>query len=363
MNRSALCSELCACKDAELMHLLLAKTNCLSLTELTAGGGCHQTGQQVGVSYKMKRLVQSLRRYAWDIRQMMLELDQNQQGIIPGRAYALLESVAGNADNMVEVAESLLEQCRGNEDFYESFQQKLVAGTLYVLTVCTVIIMPAQLLTGIFGMNFESGIDDEGAFTGPLGAGELQWKYGYPMFWTLVLSLTTAVFFFMYKRGMLRSRPKPTRMEQVANDEVLQKTEARREAMRERSRSKMISDSGSNRHLARMKSSPGTAWLPMTQEKVALLPNLPNAPNSSGSATIEASFSPTSASADLALESVNQDGHERSLPPHSKPPNRGAARANRLHANHQGRTAPTLGENSNSSDSLQNDEEIEEVSV
>ena len=98
---------------------------------------------------------------------------------------------------MVEVAEAYLEQCRGAAEFFESFQEKVVAGTLYILTIATVTIMPAQLCTGVFGMNFEGNNKGEG----PLGGGELQWKYGYPMFWVLVLVLTGTVGFMMHKRG------------------------------------------------------------------------------------------------------------------------------------------------------------------
>ena len=57
--------------------------------------------QHVGFSYKIKRLIHSLRRYAWDTRQLMQELRQNQYGVMPGRASKLMGSVEKNADNMV----------------------------------------------------------------------------------------------------------------------------------------------------------------------------------------------------------------------------------------------------------------------
>jgi Mg2+ and Co2+ transporter CorA len=47
----------------------------------------------------------------------------------------------------------------------------VIAGTLYILTIATVTIMPAQLMTGMFGMNFvgdpetqdENGAGETGA--------------------------------------------------------------------------------------------------------------------------------------------------------------------------------------------------------
>ena len=143
------------------------------------------TMQHVGFSYKIKRLIHSLRRYAWDTRQLMQELRQNQYGVIPKRANKLMSSVEKNADNMVEVAEAYMEQCKGAAEFFESFQEKVVAGTLYILTIASVTIMPAQLFSGLFGMNFV-GTQTEENPDGYGGMAELEWEYGYPMFWTLV---------------------------------------------------------------------------------------------------------------------------------------------------------------------------------
>ena len=50
--------------------------------------------QHVGMSYKIKRLIQSLRRYAWDMRQLMQELKQNQQvRSVPGCCTLLRDTL------------------------------------------------------------------------------------------------------------------------------------------------------------------------------------------------------------------------------------------------------------------------------
>ena len=60
----------------------------------------------------------------------------------------------------------------------------------YVLTIATVTILPIQLLTGLFGMNFEDMI-------------ELQWEYGYHMFWALVAGSVVTVLTCLWKNGWL----------------------------------------------------------------------------------------------------------------------------------------------------------------
>lgn len=48
---------------------------------------------------------------------------------------------------------------------------------LYLLTLVTTVFIPAQFLTGLWGMNFDD-------------MPELHFKYGYTMFWLLVVGLT-----------------------------------------------------------------------------------------------------------------------------------------------------------------------------
>eukprot|EP01051_Picozoa_sp_SAG22_P014068 SAG22_NODE_1657_length_3885_cov_6.187005_3_plen_640_part_00 len=195
------------------------------------------TMQHVGFSYKIKRLIHSLRRYAWDTRQLMQELRQNQYGVMPQRAAKLMGSVEQNADNMVEVAEAYMEQCKGAAEFFESFQEKVVAGTLYILTIASVTIMPAQLLTGLFGMNFV-GSGDSG------GMAELEWQYGYPLFWGLVGALTCTALGCMYRKGILKKRE--TNWSAAIRDDEEVKDSEKEKLKREQSRARLKSGKSLN---------------------------------------------------------------------------------------------------------------------
>ena len=95
---------------------------------------------------------------------------------------------------MVEVACAYMEQCTGIESFYDSFQEKVQGSTLYILTISSVTIMPFQLLTGLFGMNFV-GEEDDGA-----QMAELHWKYGYAMFWAVGSFLTAVILVMMHRK-------------------------------------------------------------------------------------------------------------------------------------------------------------------
>jgi len=72
---------------------------------------------------------------------------------------------------------------------YDNFHDRRVNDLLSVLTFATVCILPAQFLTGLFGMNF---VNENGDPAMPF----LVWDKGYLVFW--VISLVTMIGSFVY---------------------------------------------------------------------------------------------------------------------------------------------------------------------
>ena len=62
---------------------------------------------------------------------------------------------------------------------------------LYVLTLVTALFVPLQFLTGVWGMNFRV-------------MPELEWEYGYEMFWCCELLIALLVFIFFRASGLLQ---------------------------------------------------------------------------------------------------------------------------------------------------------------
>jgi magnesium transporter len=52
------------------------------------------------------------------------------------------------------------------------------------LTALSTVFLPLSFLCGVYGMNFES-------------IPELQWRYGYPLFWALVFGVVTIILLLM----------------------------------------------------------------------------------------------------------------------------------------------------------------------
>lgn len=82
-----------------------------------------------------------------------------------------------------------LESCRSLTDYYSNIRAGKQSEVSYLLTLVAAIFLPAQFLTGLYGMNFQY-------------MPELHFRYGYLCWWLLVLSVAggTFSFFHFYKR-------------------------------------------------------------------------------------------------------------------------------------------------------------------
>ena len=79
-------------------------------------------------------------------------------------------TIGHEVDNLISTGHHL-------HEFYRTVQDDRMNRTLYVLTLVTTVFVPAQFLTGLYGMNFEV-------------MPELKWEYSYAVFWCVLVVLT-----------------------------------------------------------------------------------------------------------------------------------------------------------------------------
>ena len=89
-------------------------------------------------------------------------------------ATIYLKDVKDNLERSVDDLKEMIEQCNLMNLEYEKFHQGSMDRRLYFMTVVTSIFLPAQFLTGVWGMNFEN-------------MPELKTDYVYPLFWIFTL--------------------------------------------------------------------------------------------------------------------------------------------------------------------------------
>jgi len=87
-----------------------------------------------------------------------------------------LRDVLDNLEIYDDEVKALISSCESVDNAAENFQARQMDQTLYYLTVISATFLPAQFLTGVWGMNFEN-------------MPELEQEWGYRLFWILTVGL------------------------------------------------------------------------------------------------------------------------------------------------------------------------------
>ncbi|MBL8506592.1 MAG: magnesium/cobalt transporter CorA [Methylobacillus glycogenes] len=104
--------------------------------------------------HKLKRETMDLRRAVWPLREIINNLIRNEFGFFQEATILYLRDVYDHSIHFIESLESLRDLLAGMLDIYLSSISNQVNKEVRLLTVVTMLFMPATLISGIFGMNF-----------------------------------------------------------------------------------------------------------------------------------------------------------------------------------------------------------------
>lgn len=106
--------------------------------------------------YKQKRTLMNLRKIIWPIREMVNGLLRDDQNFFTHETILHLKDVYDHTVHLNESIESLRDVLAGMLDIYLSNLSNKLNIEIRTLTIVTMLFMPATLITGIFGMNFDT---------------------------------------------------------------------------------------------------------------------------------------------------------------------------------------------------------------
>uniref|UniRef100_A0A7S2AHC4 Magnesium transporter n=1 Tax=Octactis speculum TaxID=3111310 RepID=A0A7S2AHC4_9STRA len=98
------------------------------------------------------------------------------------KGYALVSSMGSCLANL----EALISTSTSLKEVYKTIQADRMNKVLYNLTLVTVAMIPAQMLTGIYGMNFDN-------------IPELHLPYGYTLWWAALFLSVGSVFYCFHR--------------------------------------------------------------------------------------------------------------------------------------------------------------------
>lgn len=104
--------------------------------------------------HQLKHVSIELRRAVWPLREVINSLSRNEKGFFQPSTMPYLRDVYDHTVNFIESLESIRDTLSGMMDIYMASVSQRVNLELRALTVVAMLFMPATLIAGIFGMNF-----------------------------------------------------------------------------------------------------------------------------------------------------------------------------------------------------------------
>ena len=113
------------------------------------------TNNELHSIHQLKHVSIELRRAVWPLREVLNNLIRNEKGFFKAATMPYLRDVYDHTVNFIESLESIRDTLSSMMDIYMASMSQRVNLELRALTVVTMLFMPATLITGIFGMNFD----------------------------------------------------------------------------------------------------------------------------------------------------------------------------------------------------------------
>lgn len=144
------------------------------------------TGRTLQAIQHLKRDMIFLRKSVWPLRETISALERSESPLIQESTGIYLKDIYDHAIQVLDTVETYRDMLSGMIDIYLSSLSNRMNQVMKVLTVIATIFMPMTFLAGVYGMNFKH-------------FPELEWRWGYPLFWTVNLAITV-VMLILFKR-------------------------------------------------------------------------------------------------------------------------------------------------------------------
>jgi len=146
--------------------------------------------------HTLRRELRQLRRAAWPLRDVLARLSRTE---VRGLSPELASSFRDCADHLMQAADFIeggRERAGDLGDLYQAMVGEKTNQVMKMLTIISTIFIPLSFLCGLYGMNFNTEAS-------PYNMPELGWRYGYPMFLLLLLTLAGGMLWMFRLRGWL----------------------------------------------------------------------------------------------------------------------------------------------------------------
>lgn len=152
------------------------------------------TPETLNKIHQIKRELLSLRRSIWPQREAIAALLREDCTLVSAPVKVYLRDCYQHVVQSLDMLETYRELASSLMDVYLSSVSNKMNEVMKTLTVISTIFIPLTFIAGIYGMNFNPEAS-------PWNMPELNWYWGYPVVWLLMLVVTSGLIYFFWRRG------------------------------------------------------------------------------------------------------------------------------------------------------------------
>lgn len=156
----------------------------------------HPTPGDLSVIHDLKRQLILMRKATWPLREVVSGLERNETELVQHSTKPYIRDVYEHSIQVIDTVESFRDMVSGLLDIYLSSVSNKMNEVMKVLTIIATIFIPLGFLAGVYGMNFDTDAS-------PYNLPELGLKYGYLLFWALVVGISAGLLAFFRKKRWL----------------------------------------------------------------------------------------------------------------------------------------------------------------
>jgi magnesium transporter len=137
--------------------------------------------------FQLKIELNYLRKMIRPMREVMIHMNKLETTMIQKKTIKFLKDLDDLITQVTESIETYTSLIADHLNIYNAEVGNRMNEIMRVLTVFAALFIPLTFLAGIYGMNFEH-------------IPELRFKYSYPIFWLVVLIISSSLFYFFKRR-------------------------------------------------------------------------------------------------------------------------------------------------------------------
>ncbi|MBX9851997.1 MAG: magnesium/cobalt transporter CorA [Cytophagaceae bacterium] len=138
--------------------------------------------------YNLKREIITLRKSVWPLREVLSRMERDETPLIKDGTKIYIRDVYDHTIQVIDAIESYRDVLGGMLDIYLSSVSNKMNQVMKVLTVISTIFIPLTFIAGVYGMNFRKNFP------------ELDWEYGYPFVWGVMIAVAGAMVLYFRKK-------------------------------------------------------------------------------------------------------------------------------------------------------------------